>query len=97
MQLTINDESLAVLGRYMREYGEGGGQIIDHVIHGEGAQKISDYAEKLLPVSGRRWKGKARAAKGAKPFQQTDLPQGVIVRSRPKYRYSRLPFGSVMT
>ena len=43
--------------------------IINEYLGGEGGDLIKEGIQNLLPVSGRTWKGKKRAAKSADPFR----------------------------
>ena len=72
------------LATTMEQYGAGAGQIVDDVLHGQGAQLIKDRIAPLIPSSGRNWKGKGRPASAAMPasFRQDDEPQAVTVAAR---------------
>lgn len=81
------------LATTMEQYGAGAGQIVDDVLHGQGAQLIKDRIAPLIPSSGRNWKGKGRSASAAMPasFRQDNEPQAVTVAARGKYHYLYFP------
>lgn len=77
----------------VERFGVGSGKIIDEVLHGEGAQEIKNRIAPLIPSSGRRWKGKATAARLAMPgaFKQDNGSLSVTVAARGKYGYLYFP------
>lgn len=82
------------LHKAMLEYGAGSGQIVADVFDDYGAQLIRDEIKKLIPESGRKWKGKKKAAKHAdslmsQVFRTAD--PSIYTRSRPAYGYLYFP------
>jgi hypothetical protein len=77
----------------MVSYGAGSGQIIDKVLRSEGAEEIKKQIARLLPSSGRHWKGKAPAASSAMPgrFDQDNGELSVTIAARGKYHYLYFP------
>ena len=77
----------------MVSYGAGSGQIIDKVLRSEGAEEIKKQIARLLPSSGRHWKGKAPAARSAMPgrFDQDNGELSVTIAARGKYHYLYFP------
>lgn len=77
----------------MVSYGVGSGQIIDKVLRSEGAEEIKKQIARLLPASGRHWKGKAPAASSAMPgrFDQDNGELSVTIAARGKYHYLYFP------
>ena len=77
----------------MVSYGTGSGQIIDKVLRSEGAEEIKKQIARLLPSSGRNWKGKAPAASSAMPgrFDQDNGELSVTIAARGKYHYLYFP------
>lgn len=77
----------------MVSYGAGSGQIIDKVLRSEGAEEIKKQITRLLPSSGRHWKGKAPAASSAMPgrFDQDNGELSVTIAARGKYHYLYFP------
>lgn len=81
------------LSEEMEKYGQGAGQIVDEVLHGEGAQLIKNRIAPLIPRSGRTWKKKGRAAAAAMPgaFAQDNGMLSVTIAARNKYHYLYFP------
>lgn len=81
------------LQKKMNDYGAGAGHIVDEVLHGEGAQEIKEKIAPLIPRSGRKWRGKGRAAADAMPrsFRQDDEDLSVTIAARGKYGYLYFP------
>lgn len=65
-------------------------EVINDVLHGEGSQLIQDEIKNLMPVSGRSWKGKKPAAKGAKSL--TDMKGNLFVEVKTTSNYHYLYF-----
>ena len=72
----------------LKEIGE---KIINEVFWNEGAELITKEIDKLLPVSGRKWKGKKAAAKGKLPFQKITSNLSVTIHSKKAYNYLYFP------
>ena len=89
----LDASELDQLQEVMNEYGTGAGQIIDGVLHGEGADLIKDNIARILPVSGRKWKGKGASASAAMPgkFVQDNGTLSVTIAARGKYHYLYFP------
>lgn len=80
------------LQQRMEKMGTGAGEIVDDVLHGEGAMLIRANIKTILPVSGRHWKGKKPAASRARtPFQQEDGALSVTTKSVKNYHYLYFP------
>lgn len=77
----------------MEEFGSGSGQIVDGVLHGEGAELIKQNIARILPSSGRRWKKKGASARVAMPgkFKQDNGQLAVTIAARGKYGYLYFP------
>lgn len=89
----VHAEDLDGLSAEMERYGQGAGQIVDEVLHGEGAQLIKNRITPLIPRSGRTWNKKGRAAAAAMPgsFSQDNGQLSVTVAARGKYHYLYFP------
>lgn len=77
--------------RAMRLYGDRAGKTVDEVLHNEGGKLIQEEIMRLLPESGRNWKGKRTAAKRAQPFTQKNESLSVTVRTKSVYHYLYFP------
>lgn len=67
------------------------GREIDDVLHNEGGKLINDEIIRLLPESGRKWKGKRTAAKRTQPFTQENGSLSVTVKTKNAYHYLYFP------
>ena len=75
----------------MQAFGPGSGQIVDRVLHKEGANEIKKNIVPLIHPSGRHWAGKKTSATSAKPFTQENGTQSVTIVSRGAYHYLYFP------
>lgn len=64
---------------------------VNSVLWTSGAEEIKNRITNILPVSGRTWQGKAKAAKVAKPFTQKNSNLQVEILTRAKYNYLYFP------
>ena len=79
------------LQRAMQEYGNQAGRTVDDVLHNEGGKLIEEEIMRLLPESGRTWKGKRTAAKRAQPFTQKNESLAVTIKTKSPYHYLYFP------
>ena len=79
------------LQRDMQEYGNQAGRTVDDVLHNEGGKLIEEEIMRLLPESGRTWKGKRTAAKRAQPFTQKNESLAVTIKTKSPYHYLYFP------
>lgn len=77
--------------RAMQEYGNQAGRTVDDVLHNEGGKLIQEEIMRLLPESGRTWKGKRTAAKRAQPFTQKNESLAVTIKTKSPYHYLYFP------
>lgn len=75
----------------MKSFGAGAGQVVDGVLHGEGAQEIKREIKPLIHASGRTWPGKRSSATSANPFTQENGQLSVTIVSRGAYHYLYFP------
>ena len=61
---TVDFNEVADIETAISAYGEGSGQIIDRVLHGEGADLIKRTIPTHINPSGRRWSGKTASIAG---------------------------------
>lgn len=64
---------------------------INDVFHNEAPKLVSEEIKRLMPVSGKTWKGKAPAAKTAKSLTEDKGNLSFTVRSNGKYDYLYFP------
>jgi len=65
--------------------------LIDSYLTGEGGDLIKQGIHDLLPVSGRKWRGKKAAAKSTDPFKKTPGSLSVRVHTTGNYHYLYFP------
>ena len=87
----LDAQELDELQQKMEEYGEGAARQINDVLHGEGAKEINDQIMRILPASGRHWKGKKAPASTAQPFTQEDGMLSVTIKTVSTYNYLYFP------
>lgn len=87
----LDASQVETLQRAMQLYPGLAGREIDDVLHNEGGKLINDEIMRLLPESGRKWKGKKTAAKRAQPFRQFDGSLSVTIATKTAYNYLYFP------
>ncbi len=66
-------------------------QIISGVMQSYAGNRIIEKITPILPESGRKWKGKRKAARQAQPLRTENKDLSVIVRSKSPYHYLYFP------
>jgi len=66
-------------------------EIINDVFHNEGGELIQEAIRRLMPVSGKNWKGKKPGAKNGKSLKQENGNLAVTVRTTSAYHYLYFP------
>ena len=87
LEENLSTELMEIIGKLPNE----GECIVNDVFHNEGTELIKEGITILLPVSGRKWKKKKRAAKVAKPFKSINSNLAVTVFARSGYGYLYFP------
>lgn len=87
----LDAEQFDALQNAIRQYPENAERTINDVLHNEGGMLINDEIMRLLPSSGRTWRGKRKPAKQAKPFSQLNENLSVTVRTVHAYNYLYFP------
>ena len=90
-RISLDAEELDALQEAMEQFGEGAAKEINDVLQDAGAREIKQEIQQLLPVSGRSWKKKKPAAKGAQPFTQESGMLEVTVKTVNNYHYLYFP------
>lgn len=89
--LKINFSEVEKLQAAIKSYQDEVEPAINDVLHNEGGGLIQDSIRKLIPVSGKRWKGKAPAAKSSKSLESVNANLAVTVKTTKKYQYLYFP------
>lgn len=75
----------------IQKVGDKAEKSINEVLKSYAGGEIIERITPLLPQSGRKWKGKKKAAKQAQPFRIENKNLSVTVRSKPAYQYLYFP------
>jgi tartrate dehydratase alpha subunit/fumarate hydratase class I-like protein len=89
--LYIDSTDFDRLQNAMKEYSGNVEEAINEVLHNEAGADIEEAVRRLMPVSGRRWKGKKPAAKTAKSLRQLPANLSITVKSAKSYQYLYFP------
>ena len=87
----MNAEDVARLEEAMRNFQGNTEATINDVLHGEGGQLIHDEIKRLMPMSGKRWKGKKAPAKSSNSLQIVGGNLSVTVKAKKAYQYLYFP------
>lgn len=66
-------------------------RVINEYLHEKGGEIIRDNIQKILPVSGRTWRGKKQAASQTNPFLIKKENLAVVVKTKGTYNYLYFP------
>lgn len=89
--VSMDDNEMAVIQRVIADYPRNAEKAVNTVLHGYGYETIEKNIRRIMPVSGRKWKGKRTSAKTANAFQEVDSNLAVQVKSRKNYSYLYFP------
>lgn len=89
--MNINISGIAELQNALKNYPANAERVLNEVLHGEGGELISGSIQRLIPVSGRRWKGKKPPARSGNSLTNVDSNLAVTVKSTKAYRYLYFP------
>ena len=84
-------EGVLELAKSVTSTGKNAEALVNQVLHEEAGQKIKESIMPLLPVSGRNWKNKKRAASRAEPFLERKENLAVTVFTKTNYNYLYFP------
>lgn len=87
----VNVSEVDRLMQAMQEYSGNVEQAINEVFHNEAGDLAQESIRRLMPVSGKRWRGKAPAAKKSKSMQNVNENLAVTVKNAKKYQYLYFP------
>lgn len=89
--LKINFSDAEKLQSAMKAYQGEIEPTINDVLHNQGGVLIQDSIQRIIPVSGKSWKGKAPAAKSSKSLRSINTNLAVTVTTMKKYQYLYFP------
>lgn len=87
----LNHEEFAKLENAMKSFQGDTEKTINEVLHNEGGQLIHDEIKRLMPMSGKRWKGKKAPAKTSNSLQIVGGNLSVTVTTKKAYQYLYFP------
>ncbi len=85
------DDNFEELQKMLSKLPNKGEDIVNDVLHKEASQIFQDSIQNLLPESHRKWKGKKKAAKQAKPFTSINGNLSVTIVNKNAYAYLYFP------
>lgn len=88
---TLDTESYNKLFDLMKEFQGEAPKTVNDILWNEGGPIINEAIMNLLPVSGRDWKGKPKAAKHSAPFTQENAELSVTIKTKSTYNYLYFP------
>ena len=89
--LQITTVDIEKLQSAMKEYQGDVETSINEILHNEGGELIQDAIRRIIPVSGKNWRGKASPAKTSKSLQSINTNLAVEVTTTKRYRYLYFP------
>lgn len=89
--IMLNADELDRLQKALENFPGNSERAINEVLHGEGGTLIQEHIRRLIPVSGKTWKGKAAPAKSGKSLMLVPGNLSVTTKSTKKYHYLYFP------
>jgi hypothetical protein len=89
--LNVNIQEFERLQRAIQSFPGNAEDTINAVLHNEGGQLIQEAIQPLIPMSGKRWKGKKAPARTGNSLRSTNENLAVWVRSTKSYQYLYFP------
>ncbi|MCI8507558.1 MAG: hypothetical protein HFJ06_03185 [Lachnospiraceae bacterium] len=88
----VNYKDFENLEQAVKDYQGDSEQKLNEYLHGRGYSTFEKAIRNGIPVSGRKWKGKKKAAKTAKSLQDKDKDENLAVTVRAATAYNYLYF-----
>ena len=87
----LDQEDFERLEKAMKDFQGDTEKTINEVLHNEAGQFIHDEIKRLMPVSGKKWKGKKAPAKTSNSLEIVGGNLSVTVRAKKAYQYLYFP------
>ncbi len=87
----INVTELDRLVQVMKEYPDNAEEAINEVFHGEAGDLAQIGIKRLMPVSGKNWRGKKSPAKTSNSLRNVPANLSVTVTTQKNYQYLYFP------
>lgn len=89
--LSLNAEEFERLQEVLARFPGASEKGINEVLHGEGGALIQESIRRLIPVSGKTWKGKAAPASSGNSLMLVPDNLSVTTKSTKRYQYLYFP------
>lgn len=89
--LRIDFAGVEELENAMKNYQGNTEEAINEVLHNEAGELIREEVQRLIPVSGRSWKGKKKPAKTSQSLMVVPSNLAVTVTTKKAYQYLYFP------
>ena len=87
----INVSQVDELQKAMKNYPADAEKALNEVLHNQASELMQESIKRMIPVSGREWAGKKRAASKAKSLKSENSNLAVTVKSTSSYGYLYFP------
>lgn len=87
----INVAEVERLQTAMKEYQGNAEDAINDALHNEAGDLIQEQVKRLMPVSGKSWRGKKPAAKTSQSLQGIPANLAITVTTKKNYQYLYFP------
>lgn len=87
----LDVHEMDALHQAMKNFQGNTEEIINDVLHNEAGELIQDAIKRLMPVSGKTWNGKKKAAKHANSMMNVNENLALTVKSKTAYNYLYFP------
>lgn len=87
----LNIADFDELQEALKNYQGNAEEIINDVLHNEAGPMIETEINRLMPVSGKNWKGKKKAAKHSKSLMLVKENLAITVKTTNAYHYLYFP------
>lgn len=91
MRFEINTADFVRLEEAMKAYEGYAGQVVNEVLHNQAGELIQNEIKRLMPVSGKTWKGKKAPAKTGNSLRIFNGSLSVTVATTKAYHYLYFP------
>ena len=87
----LDDKHIEQLQKAMQQYQGNTEEAINDVLHNWAGDYAQEEIKRLMPVSGKSWKGKRPSAKSSKSLQNENGNLSVTVKTTSNYNYLYFP------
>lgn len=89
--MSLNAEDFERLQKVLENFPGNSEEAINEVLHGEGGTLIQESIRRLIPESGKTWKGKAAPARSGKSLMLVPGNLSVTTKNTKRYQYLYFP------